>query len=170
MSLIEVLAALACLAVVAAMSVPGITAALDRSRAHAAARHLNMRMALARSRAAARGTTVALRLQGVGASTTVGMYADGNGNGVRTLDIARGIDAVVAAPVTFSDLFPGVTLVLTDDAPELMSFTPLGTATSGTVEVRSSGGARFGVRVLGMTGRSRVARFDAARGEWVDAW
>ena len=152
------------------MSVPGLTAALDRSRAHAAARHLNMRMALARSRAAARGATVALRLQGAGASTTVGMYADGNGNGVRTLDIERGIDPAIAMPVSFADLFPGVTLVLTEDAPDLMSFTPVGTATSGTIEVRSSGGARFGVRVLGVTGRSRVTRFDATRGDWVDAW
>jgi hypothetical protein len=49
-----------------------------------------------------------------------------------------------------------------------VSFTPDGTASSGTVYVRGRGGAQYAVRVLGATARTRVLRYDVERREFVD--
>jgi hypothetical protein len=51
-----------------------------------------------------------------------------------------------------------------------MSFTPSGTATSGTIYIRGRDGSQFAVRVLGATGRTRVLRYLPARKEWTDAF
>jgi hypothetical protein len=149
---------------------PGITVALDASRAHGAARYLASRMMFARAHATSHGATTALRFETMAGRMMVGVFVDGNRNGVRSVDIETGLDPSLGAPVAFADLFPGVALTMSDGAPSLFSFTPVGTASSGTVEVHGRGGARFAVRVLGVTARARVVRYVAARQEWVDAW
>jgi glutamate synthase domain-containing protein 3 len=53
-------------------------------------------------------------------------------------------------------------------ASNLLSFTPLGTSTSGSVFVRGRDGSQFAVRVLGATGRARVLRYVPHSGEWTD--
>ena len=53
-------------------------------------------------------------------------------------------------------------------ASDLVSFTPAGTASSGTVYVRSQGGRQYAVRVAGATGRTRLLRFDAGTGRWIE--
>ena len=45
---------------------------------------------------------------------TVAMYADGNGNGVRTADMSAGLDLLIEKAVRLSDLFPRVVLSLSD--------------------------------------------------------
>jgi hypothetical protein len=47
-----------------------------------------------------------------------------------------------------------------------ISFTPLGTATSGSVYVLGRGGAQYAVRVFGETGRTRVLKFDPRLRSW----
>ena len=49
------------------------------------------------------------------------------------------------------------------------SFTPLGTATSGSIYVRGRDGAQFVIRALGATGRTRVQRYAPRTRAWVDA-
>ena len=66
-----------------------------------------------------------------------------------------------------ADQFPRISGELA--GPVLLSFTPYGTATSRTVALRGTDGSRFAVRILGASGRTRVLRFDAATGDWVDA-
>ena len=169
-SLIELLIAFSCLAIIAAMSVPGLSAALDSSRTHGAARYLAARMMVARAYATSHGTTAALRFETVEGRVTVGVFADGNRNGVRTIDIAAGVDHTVTPPVAFEDLFPGVTLTLSEEASALFSFTSVGTASTGTVEVHGPRGARFAVRVAGVTARTRILRYVATSDMWSDAW
>ena len=48
----------------------------------------------------------------------------------------------------------------------LMSFTPLGTATPGTIYLRGRDGSQYAVRVLGATGRTRVLRDAPGTREW----
>jgi hypothetical protein len=105
----------------------------------------------------------------------VAAYGDGNGNGVRTLDITAGIDPLIEAPVRFSDLFPHVSLFLSDPAaaraPEatvLMSFSPIGTASSRTLYVRGRDHSQYAVRVLGVTGRTRLLRYVDATHQWIE--
>jgi len=68
--------------------------------------------------------------------------------------------------------FPRVILSLSDppDATTsvLMSFTPLGTSSSGTLYLRGRDGSRYAVRVLGGTGRTRVLRYEAKSRTWVE--
>jgi hypothetical protein len=103
---------------------------------------------------------------------------DGNANGVRAQEIASGIDREVRTPVRLEDLFPGVAIALPPGAEgaalqlggtDLLSFTPSGTSTSGSIHLLGRDGSQFAVRVLGVTGRVRLLRFDPGTGAWVDS-
>jgi Tfp pilus assembly protein FimT len=162
-------------AVLAAAAIPQLTAGIERSRAVGAARYLASRLALARAQAVARSANVALLLSAAEGTFVAGTYVDGNGDGVRIRDITAGIDTVVGVPLRLSNLFPHVTLFLNDpavtstfDTSALMSFSPLGTASSRTLYLRGADGSQYAVRVLGATGRTRVLRFVASNGAWVE--
>ena len=104
---------------------------------------------------------------------------DGNRNGVRARDIDAQIDRTIEAPVRLSELFPGVEIGLTPQTPgtdpvqlggsNILSFTPHGTASSGSVYIRGRDGTQWVVRVLGATGRTRVLQYVPRSGEWVYA-
>ena len=136
-------------------------------------------MALARAQAVGRSTTVALRFQHEPTGVSISTVQDGNRNGVRTRDIDLQIDRPIEAAVRLSDLFPGVEIGLTPRTPgdaavqlsgtNILSFTPQGTASSGSVYVRGSDGTQWVVRVLGVTARSRVLRYVPTTREWVNA-
>jgi len=166
---------LAVLAIVAGMAIPQTMATIERSRTLGAARYLATRLAMARTQAVAHSANVALMFVADGDTYTVAAYSDGNRNGVRTLDIATGVDPVVEEPVRFSDLFPRVSLFLSDpaaahapDASVLMSFSPIGTASSRTLYVRGGDHSQYAVRVLGATGRTRLLRYIDATRQWVE--
>ena len=106
------------------------------------------------------------------------MFVDGNRNGVRTNDIASHVDQPLGDRASLSDLFSGVAIAVSGAAgsdplrigsSNLLSFTPLGTATSGTIYVRGRDGSQFAIRVLGATGRVRVQRYLPRTRAWVDA-
>jgi len=166
---------LAVMAILAGMAIPQTTATIERSRTLGAARYLATRLALARTQAVAHSANVALVFVADGDTYTVAAYRDGNRNGVRTGDIDTGTDPVVEAPVRFSDLFPRVSLFLSDpaeapmpDASALMSFSPIGTASSRTLYVRGRDQSQYAVRVLGATGRTRLLRYVDATQQWVE--
>jgi Tfp pilus assembly protein FimT len=151
---------------IAAATVPPLAAALERSRTLAAARFLQSRMMLARSEAVSRGVVVALRLAGVPADATLTTVLDGNRNGVLQADIVSGIDVPAATPASLATLFRGITFSPVSTAGTLLSFSPIGTSSSGTITVEGRDGARFGVRLLGATGRARVLRYDWIEASW----
>lgn len=160
------------------MAVPQLLITVDRLRAGAATRYLAARMTLARAQAVKRSAYVALRFDEDASGTSFGMFVDGNRNGVRTRDITARIDTALESPVRLSDLFPGVSIAMSDDSgagppvrvgsSRLLSFSPLGTATSGTVYVRGRDGTQLAVRVLGVTGRARCLRYVPRTRQWVD--
>ena len=51
----------------------------------------------------------------------------------------------------------------------ILSFSPNGTATSGSVYVVGRDQTQWAVRVLGVTARARVLRYERATGAWVNA-
>jgi hypothetical protein len=161
--------------ILAGIAVPQFTAGIERARALGAARYLANRFALARMDAVAHSANAAVFFAADGATFTLAGYRDGNGNGVRTRDIGTGADPLVDAPVRFADLFPRVTLFMSDPAngpgsetAVLMSFSAIGTATSRTLYVRGADGSEYGVRVLGATGRTRVLRYLPTSRTWID--
>ena len=184
-SLIELLFAVSILVVLTGIALPGMLTGLDDARARAAARYLASQFGLARMVAVSRSTYVAVRFEFDGASHRYAFYEDGNGNGVRTRDIRRGIDPRTTPVEAIEDRFPGVTLGVAEGVSDIgngrelegdpvrmgrsdiVSFSPSGTATSGTVYVRSRSGRQYAVRVLGATGRTRVLAFNAVMGKWI---
>jgi hypothetical protein len=122
---------------------------------------------------------VALRFEQAEDGIRFGIFLDGNGSGVRSADIAAGVDRRLEADVLLADLFPGVAIALTQEATiedavqaggsNLISFTPQGTATSASVYIRGRDGTRWCVRVLGTTARTRVLRYAPASDSWVQA-
>jgi len=178
-TLIEVLFVTSLIAIVSAMAVPQSLTTIDRVRAAAAARYLASRMAMARSHAVMRSAHVALRFDEGRSGITFRMFVDGNHNGVRTIDIESRVDPPLDAPARLSDLFPGVAIAVSDEigsdplrigSSNLLSFTPLGTATSGSIYVRGRDGSQFAVRVLGVTGRARVQRYVERTRAWVNSF
>ena len=112
-------------------------------------------------------------------------YLDTNGNGIRSAEVASGVDEPILPAEQLSALVSGVrfgfidgaTLIdgspaATDDEPvrfgvaRMATFTPVGTATAGTVYIRGRQRTQYAVVVLGATGRTRIARFDPLRQVW----
>jgi hypothetical protein len=160
------------------MAIPQATLTIDRSRTTAGTRYLAARMALARAIAVSRSATVGLRFEDEPDGTSVTAFLDGNRNGIRTADIIERIDRPLDDPVRLWQLFPGVTIGVTPESGEkeavtvglsrILSFTPSGTATPGTIYVRGRDGSQLAVRVLGATGRTRVLRFETRLRAWTD--
>jgi prepilin-type N-terminal cleavage/methylation domain-containing protein len=175
-TLIEIIFAIGLWAVIAGIAVPQILVAVDRQKAWAAARFLAARMAMARSYAVTRSAYVALRFTPLGDDVMFQMFVDGNRNGVRTLDIGSRVDLAIGVSVRLSELFPGVVIGISTDvgtdpvrigSTNLLSFSPLGTATPGTIYVRSRDGLQLAVKIAGATGRTRLLRYVPRTREWV---
>ena len=112
-------------------------------------------------------------------------YTDGNQNGIRTTDIASGVDPIDATGERLADRFASVRFGLaaavpdldgvrqmtdTDGvrigSPKILTLSPDGTASSGTVYLRGAR-AQYAVRVLGATGRTRVFQYQRGANQWV---
>lgn len=179
-TLVEVLFAATLTVLLMAIAIPQLLVSVDRSRGMAATRYLASRMALARMQAVSRSAVVALQFREEPVGISFAVYTDGNRNGVRTQEIESGIDPRIEPPVRLTDLFPGVTFavnellsgsdVLRIGRTNLLSFSPAGTATPGTVYLRSRDGTQWAVRVLGATGRVRALRYDGRTRSWQPAF
>jgi Tfp pilus assembly protein FimT len=168
---VEALLVCAIVAVVTSVAIPVSLAGVNRARGWAAARFVAARLVQARAQAVGQGRTIALRIEGDGdgAAASLATFADANRNGVLTREIDDGTDPLLAAPVRLAAIFPGV-IVGVETGPRLLSFSPDGTATSGSVHLQSRDGSRFAVRILGATARVRIERYVDARGVWVEAF
>ena len=169
-TLIEALFVCAVVAVVTAVAVPVSLAGVDRARGWAGARFVAARLVQARAQAVGRGAAVAVRFDGDGdrdarCRRSPTRTATASSRATST----TAIDPRLDGPVTLAALFPGVT-VTDDGAVRLFSFSPDGTATTGSIYLESRDGSRFAVRVLGVTARVRIERYVPSRNEWVEGF
>jgi prepilin-type N-terminal cleavage/methylation domain-containing protein len=185
-SLLELLFAAAVITILSAAAVPSLLATVESTRVRGAARYLASRLQQARLEALKRACHVGFRFDADG-SYQFRLYADGNGDGLRTRDITSGVDPPLGASERLDAQFAGVTFGILDGVSEvdssallgagsdpirlgssdILSFGPLGTATAGTLYLQGRGREQYAVRVLGVTGRVRVLRFDFASRQWV---
>lgn len=186
LALVDVLAATALSALVSATAIPVVAGALEHERATVGAHYLGAWLKQAQLEALRRGTSVAVRIVARVDDTELQMFADGNGNGVLISDIDLGIDRSLGPVERLGTRARGVALRLNQRVPEiggsgtletgtdplrigrssLLSFSPTGSATAGTLYVGATSGPQFAVRVMGSTGRLRVLRFDTGTGTW----
>jgi prepilin-type N-terminal cleavage/methylation domain-containing protein len=184
-SLLEVMMAMTIMVIVGGAAIPLAHGTVDRSRAAGAANYVAGRLALARFEAVRRSAHVAIRFVGRADGYWLQTYVDGNRNGVLTRDIERGIDPPITADERLDYHFSGVAFGIQasvtgiDAGPfnasdpiqigntTLLSFSPTGSSTSGTLFIHGLRGNQFAVRVLGATGRTRVLEFNFGQGIWL---
>lgn len=187
-SFIEILLVLGTAATVSAVAVPQTLATLDDSRTAAAARYVSARLQRTRMEAVSRNGSAALRFTFMSDHYDFAAYVDGNRNGVLSRDIQAGIDQVIQPADRLTDHFPGVDFGAVPDLPpvdststppgsdpirlgasDMVTFTSIGTATSGSLYIRGRRDTQYVVRVYGETGKTRVLKFNAGSGQWMPA-
>jgi type II secretory pathway pseudopilin PulG len=184
-TLIELLLCLGLVAVLGAVSAPGLAAARDTVRADAAADYLAALLHGARIEALKRRAHVAIRFEATSDGIALATYVDGDGNGVRAADIANGIDTLLRPRERLEHQFGSVAFGLEPGVPDadggiladsdpvrvgrsrMLSFAPTGTSSTGTVYLLGRGRRQLAVRVLGVTGRIRSLWFDFGGGQWL---
>jgi Tfp pilus assembly protein FimT len=183
-TLIELLVSVAFTTVLVGMALPIGVDAIDDLHTASAARFLAARIAANRMDAISRSRAIGVRFQPATPDYQFAAFADGNGNGVRTVEITAGIDSPVGKSRQLSDDFPRVRFGLAIGSPDvdgvrntsadgvrigtprILTVSPDGTATSGTLYVQGRR-AQYAVRVLGATGRTRVLKYDAGARAWI---
>ena len=185
-ALLDLLPALALVTLASATTNPVVAGSLERERATVGAHYLANRIAYAQLEALRRGVFVAVRIQVGESDTILQAFADGNGNGVLARDIGDGIDPPLGPPDRLGSHATGVSLRINQrvlDAggttwleagsdplrigpTSLVSCSPTGSLTAGTLYVASPRGPQQAVRVTGTTGRVRVLRFDPISAQW----
>jgi type II secretory pathway pseudopilin PulG len=184
-TVVEILFALVLATTVVSVAIPSTRDAVDEIRTATAARYLAGRLAEARVSAVARSACVGLRFEPSGSDYRYGAYTDGNGNGIRALDIALGVDWPASGKELLKDKFPEVTFGLMNGYPDadgvggtggdgvrigtarIATMSPDGTATAGTLYLHGRR-SQYAVRILGTTGRMRVLQYKPASRTWVE--
>ena len=184
-SLIELVFELGLIVTLGGIAIPPILAALDDFRAYGAVRYLSGRLHEARMTAIARNANTAMRFRGADRAYAYNVYLDGNRNGVRSTDIARGVDPEIQKEERLSDLFPGVDFGAVPGLPSvepgnpppgddpvrfgstsMAVFSALGTSTPGSLYIRGRRDAQYAVRLFGQTGKIRVLKFNSQARVW----
>ena len=184
-ALIDVMCACALIGSIAGIALPALKATRDRDIARLAARHLAMDMQRLRFEALKRNTAVAIRFDPADLGRTR-LYVDGDRDGVLQRDVDAGVDLPISESSRLSDEFAGVAPDIAHDVPDpegggtllagsdpirigssnFVTFSPIATATSGTVYLAGRHGPQVCVRIFGATGRVRVLWFDAVARTW----
>lgn len=186
-TLLEVLPALALLALVSATAIPVVAGTLERERTIAGARFVAARIVQAQLEALRRGAAVALRFEVAPGGASLQLFLDRNGNGVSTSDIANGIDIPIAPADEIGVHAQGVSIRINQrvldaggtqwldagsdplriGSSSFLSCSSTGSLNGGTIYVAAARGPQMAVRVTGSTGRVRVLRFEPSSGAWM---
>lgn len=165
------------------MSVPLARSAVDRGRARHAAGFVAGRFHQTRIQAIYRTKIVGVVFELLNGRWVFFVCEDGNGNGLRRAELPGGPDRCLEGPYDVAAMFPGTTIALDPAIPDpngatgstdpvrfgrsdLVSFSPIGDCTPGSLYLRSADGIQYAVRLNGVLGRSRVLRFDPGTGHW----
>jgi hypothetical protein len=181
---VDLLLALAIVATTAAMAVPLTARSLEAMRARDAAGILAARIRLARQQALTSSHSVAVVFDQGPGGWELRICTDANGNGIRRLEISSGTDPCPEGPWAIATLVPGMAIDVDPSLPgpagdpsspdpvrfgrgNMASCSSSGACSPGTLFLRSASGDQYAVRVAGVTGRTRVLRFDRGAGQWV---
>lgn len=185
-ALIDVLAAAGLSLVMAAMAVPVIGGSLAREHVLVGTHYLAATVQRARLEALKRASAVAVRLEVLDGRAAVQLFTDGNGNGVLQTDIDRRVDLALTGIEWLDEHARDVSLRINQPVQDaagagelqpgddplrigntaLVSFSPLGSSSSGTLYVAAHRGPQMAIRIYGATGRVRVLMFDAQARQW----
>lgn len=187
-SLVEIMVTLALLGLLLTAAWPALASGLWRSRVTAAAHEVAGQMSRLRSQAIAERRSLGMRITRSGGRYHYAFYADGDFDGIRSDDIASGRDPLIGGPRDLPSRYEGVDFGLLDiaipaipprrgtvapgDDPvrfgrsDTITFTPRGTASSGTLFVSDGRSLVVAVVLYGHTGRVRTWRYLRDGGGW----
>ena len=174
-SLLESLVAVAIVLAMAATAFPVFRAHFADAHLVGAGRQFKSQFRLAYSAAVRSGVYTAIRFERQDDGTVwYAVYQDGDDDGVRSADISSGRDRLVSGPFPLSGGAPGVSVAINPGIPalppergllsgdpvrfgssDILSFSPLGTATPGTFYLAGDAG-QAAVRVTGGSARVRL--------------
>lgn len=186
--LLELIVALALAGILAAVSIPALVNWSAGLRVRMAGAEVAAALQTARLTAVRLRANLAVKFETeASGEVTYALYRDGDGDGVRNDDIARGVDPLVRPPQPLDHFgrwvrfgFPpgspprdpgGRRLTRLDDPirfnrSDLASFSPLGTATPGTVYITDGRRHLAAARVTSRSGRIRVLEYDPEVERW----
>lgn len=189
-TLIDTLVVTAVVSLGLLLAVPPLLRAAGKARVGLAAAEVTGALRQARLLAARRSAHVGLRFESLGGGRFgYAVYGDGDGDGVRSDDIARGTDPLLLSRRRLDGLGRGVGfgfppgIVPRDPADpgrrldrlgdpirfnrsDIASFSPLDGATPGSVYVTDGEHHLFAVRLNNRTARVHLLRWDRATGRW----
>jgi prepilin-type N-terminal cleavage/methylation domain-containing protein len=188
-TLAELLAALAIVAIAVAVALPAAAALRDAGRAAAGARAMATVLSEQRWKSVAGRRTGGLQFRRGAQGWSWREVVDGNGNGLRSAEIARGVDRVVGGDCTLESRIEHVTLGFPPGGPypeappgtdrvgpgddpvrfgrsELVSFGAMGGSSSGTLYVTDGRSALYAVVLFGPSTRLRVWRWVPEERRW----
>jgi len=189
LSLVELLAALVLIGVLTSMLIPTGAEMIAGARAGAGAREMAATLQAMRWTAVSSNRSHGLYFALDQRGWHWWVVRDGNGNGLRTAEVRDGTDPTVSGPHRLEDRVDGLYLGfppapsvpaipprsgsianLADPVKfgrsDLVSFSPLGTASSGTLYLTDRRHALRAVVLFGPTVRIRVWRFDTREARW----
>lgn len=186
-TLIELLAALAILGLLAAVAVPAVMSATSRLRVSMAAHEVATVLQRARMLAVRSRVHVAVHFGTEGDTVTWALYGDGDGDGVRSRDISRGVDPELQQPIPLRRVGASVRLGFPEGPPprapggrrrigrrhdpvrfnrsDMASFGPTGTSTPGSLYF-TDGTHLAAVRLFGRSGKVKVIAYDRETETW----
>lgn len=186
-SFVELIVVLALAATLLAATVIGAFQLREALSVRSAAAELASTFFRARTYALTRGVAVALKFRKDGGRYEWALYRDGNGNGVRTSEIASGVDRslALAVPWSRSDVRPGIlrgTPVPDPSSPgspldrlddpirfnnsDLCSFSPVGECTPGSIYLWDGRDRMAVVRVFGRSAKIRTLYYFRGEKDW----
>jgi len=188
-SLAEILVVLALAAVSLGLTLPALGRARSRAAAGAAARRIATLLHAQRWRSVTVGEAHGLLFERDDGGWTWLEVRDGNRNGLRTREIRNGIDPILSGPHRLDASTPGATPGFPPGGPfpeippgrggidpvgdpirfgnsNLVSFGPLGTASSGRIYLTDGRSELYAVVLFGQTSRVRIWRLDPESKQW----
>jgi prepilin-type N-terminal cleavage/methylation domain-containing protein len=185
-TLAELLIVVAIIGMTVGVATPAFNSLRRRSAVRAAAAEIHSVFYIARMRAASRGRNSGIRFMKSGNEWLYAEYSDGDGDGLRSDDIAAGIDRPLFTPrrVLFMDHGAATIGVVSKTIPDpdgdkltptsspvqfgrsqICSFSPIGESTSGTIYLIDGLGGIYAVRVYGASAKIRTLRFNGRKWE-----
>jgi hypothetical protein len=183
-SLLEMMVVVGILMVAITVAAPAIRAYSVESHLVGAGKIFKWEFLKARSVAVRLGVQTAIRFEkSAEGRDQYSTYADGNGNGVLSADVARGIDYRISGPIPLGGRAPTVRVGILpglrgpDGDPldpadpirfgrsDMLSFSPLGTASPGTFYLAGQG-VQAAVRVT--PGNARVRMLVCRGRRWIE--
>ena len=190
-SLAELTAVLAILAILSLISIPALSEILAEEALSTAAREVATILHAARARAVFQGAEVGVKWVANAGDLVLTVYQDGNGDGVTTADIKKGVDRLVEGPHWLGSRYQGVRFSFVPGmdgrdpggAPigdlsdpirfgksNICSFSPLGHASPGTVYLSDHRHRQAAVRVTPQNAKIQIWTYHGRKLKWIPRW